>query len=433
MLVALTVACGTSHTGAMEGHALVMPDLSRVVGTLVRLDERSVVLRSVGTELLEFPRDGVLAILPEPLGPWSDIDRAAVPDPRAATPTVRFTTVDGQTGLGLLRVAEGQAGEGVAPDVLPLVWPPLPALEVPIDRLAIAEVIELLGGMVVQTAEVTVPAASTEDAVLLRSGDRRPGFVESIMPRPVLDTGRGRVEFAWADVRALVLANAPEARSNADRLWRPTATLDARSLTVGATERAGEGSSGGSTLALRALPLLSPPGEGELTLPADAAFAVTLAGDRAMVALAEVPLVDVVATGNRSWTPAPPAPEAARWPAGLAPILLPSPMALTWDLPAGATRLAVTASLERAGRSAWASCELVITVEGANAAGVGAAGAGIELGRWPLTGEAPLASIAVDLPLAPGRRRLRVATEPGPYGAVHDGVRLDAAMLLIER
>lgn len=92
---------------------------------------------------------------------------------------------------------------------------------------------------------------------------------------------------------------------------------------------------------------------------------------------------------------------------------LPGPMRVTYDLPEGVQRLALTASLAQ-DTAPWGDCEMVISSENA------------ELVRVHLSQAQP--SSPINIPVGAGR--LTITLDPGAYGAVKDRVVLRRPMLL---
>jgi len=123
--------------------------------------------------------------------------------------------------------------------------------------------------------------------------------------------------------------------------------------------------------------------------------------------------------GERRWSRPVAVAEADRAVLGAGDIELPGPIIVTWDLPAGATRLAADAELPRQ-MWAWGDCRIVVSLI--------SAGGETELFSARLNAEQPLARLAVAIP-GPGRLAIRV--EPGAFGPVQNRVVLHRPILMV--
>jgi hypothetical protein len=141
-----------------------------------------------------------------------------------------------------------------------------------------------------------------------------------------------------------------------------------------------------------------------------------------LVPLATLPMPEQKPAGERRWSRPATAIEPARAVLGAADIDLPGPMSVTWNLPAGTTRLSAAAELPRQNWT-WGDCDLVVLT--------GDAQGDKELFRQRLNAESPRAAIAAAID--PGATHLTVRLEAGPGGPVQDHAVLLRPMLLVEK
>lgn len=235
--------------------------------------------------------------------------------------------------------------------------------------------------------------ALRDDAIVWQTSDAAAGAEPLVLPR--------------ANVRGFALASAGTIGSAAMRqVWLVDGSR------VGVTDL----SIARETLSMRpVLTVAAPDGaataeDGIVRVPLAAVVRVELGSTATrLVDLTDVPLVHV-SGGDVFGVPMPPRIEAGS-------IWLHAPVAVAFDLPAGAERLALVAQLavDTAGASAWADLELVLSIDGRS------------LGRHRLSGRAPRA--VVNVPVSSGR--LTIEVDPAVNGPVLDRLWLREAVLML--
>lgn len=394
-----------------------------------RLQERPVMLLGLDQGLVRYtdaaglvrsePVGEVMAILPrreipEPAVPVrASTDHPDLPPPTMVRPPVEperpaagpiLELTDGQRFAG----GPASSGEGET-----LAWshPALGVLRFKLDQVLR---IRLHEGPWTPLAEPV-----RDDLLILANGDRLVGFVEEI--------GETGLTFAPAQgaPRELLFERVHEVH-----LANPAA----ESPTTGAVAWLRDG----SVIACR---LITTSRLGELTLhdtlqdseaqetPAESPGSPALRLDdllgvsfhipgASLVPLATIPPAEQAPAPDRRWTPPMEAVEPERAVLGAADLVLPGPMSVTWDLPAGAARFVAGVELPRQAWT-WGDCEIVVAADGA---------ATRELFRQRLNAEAPAAQIAVSVQ---GARRLTIRVEAASLGAVQDRVLILRPLLLV--
>ncbi len=293
------------------------------------------------------------------------------------------------------------AGEGEAGDGLWWEHPRFGVMEISLDDLRL---VSFPDGPSARALDEAL-GEPLDDLMILKNSDRLRGFVESIGSRVAFDGPDGLVEVDAGVVGAVALANPSEQRTGAF-VWLDDGTvagvgaLEVREgvVRVGLGDGASAGYAGSRWLAgcvseaseLRGLAGVAPVSQAG-------------AGDRHRTLSIEAqdhPLDAALSSGSVL---------------GVRDVRLPGPMEVTWELPDGTTWFATSAMLEHSS-SAWADCEFVVSVDGA------------EVVRERLHAGQPVVGVRVPVE----GRTLVVRVEAGANGPVHDQVVLHRPVLLVE-
>jgi hypothetical protein len=408
-------------------------------------------------ELVYFGADGasrsmppsrIAALLP------ADWDGGTMPESIAAREALRpgmfhgvLELVDGQRFIGELA---GHAPDAPPPAPTDVAWehPEFGRIVVDLDAVRFirlsSETPPAAGGPPAPRAGAAAarPEAkkSEGDVVILLNGDRVTGLVESIGAIVAIDSETGRLTIPARQVARVSLENPARAGAGA-RAWLRDGSI------VGVSGLITEGSDGRVTLELR-------PRAGAKAAPARPSAAEAESEDRAAAAsldpgaiLALTPdvgrLVSLASLPVQSQRPGPGRrladPVAALWqgapvgrdemgaiPLSAADLLLPGPMAVEWDLPAGAARLAGRAELPPE-CLVWGDCIVRI----GTVTGLGGAGEFTELAGARLSAERPALDFNVAFDGASGARRLRIEVDAGEHGPIMDRVLLRRALIRV--
>lgn len=361
----------------------------------------------------------------------------AAPDPAPAPPTSPqprrgvsvIELVDGQRLLGSL----GAPGpDGPPGDDQSLRWnhPRLGLQTIPLERvhalrLSAPATPEALRAVEQQESRSGVPES---DMVLLTNGDRLTGFVDRIggpsdevvvTPAPSPGSKPQPVHVSLAQAAYIALAN-PMVRPAGIVLWLSDGS-------VVATDRLGFDAAA-DRVTLGALPsATATPSPGASLDPGDVR-AVALDASR-LTPLASLGIARSAPTGDRRIAePARivPLSEGAPSPLGADDILLPGPMLVEWELPAGATRLSGWVTLDPSAR-AWGDCTVSLGV-----IEPGQSEPTTTLARQGVSADQPVMPVNIDLPGLPGKARLRVTVDAGPSGPIQDRVWLRRMLIVSE-
>ena len=367
------------------------------------LDEQAVVVLRLGDGTIVY--DDELGLRRhEPTG----VFLAMVREDPGPPPPVEDGVLELVTGERLPgRVAARQRVEDEAETSAALWWrrPERDPVRIPLDLI----------DRVVLDPGAHLESETSADVVLLRNGDTLRGFVERIGTAVIIDTGGAPAEVTLDTVAVIDLANPREPFDGMVAWLDDGSVLAVTSLSSGA-----EGT-------VRLLGAREVPEETEAVdvlaeeIPLEHLSGLEFAPGSLRTLGSIEPESQTPAPGRR-WTE----PLDVRGGAalGLGDIVLPGPMAVTWIIPAGATRFATSVELPEAMRT-WGDCEVVVAGESREGE--------VELSRHRLNAESPIARINAELP-APGepRRRLRITLEPGAYGPIQDRVTLRRPVLLVE-
>lgn len=348
---------------------------------------------------------------------FDQVVRLAFPveDAIDAAPGPRLATTDGQVIVG----RSGQGIVGVAGETDVLRWRDadgMRAIEVTLDDLA----------WVTLSAGLQPPGVQPADDVLvLPTGERLVGFVDAV--------GVGGVAFVIGEsdtsltieptrIAGLMIAN-PMLDDPG-----PAMVMTTRS---GSRWRGVMGRSGGAAAFStpmtqpvsgdEGLPVWQPVRLGEADHPGEDWPVVTRLdlpwAGRRLVPLGSLAM-EVVDGGEYFGVPAPP----ERRPGGA--VALHAPITVAFELPADARRITMTVQLDRsddlpAERYAWASCELVVRLAGA------------ELARVPIDAEQDEHRLNLALPEGADAGALTVAIDEGVNGPLLDRVLLQDAEVLV--
>jgi len=210
-----------------------------------------------------------------------------------------------------------------------------------------------------------------DDQVFMINGDVATGFVASIGQNITVESGQAATEIPIERVNRVRLAN-PSVPSSGGRLWLVNGTVVAvSSLALQPLPIDAQGASSssqpplaeptynpGSVRGVFTTPLLDRPAEVVLSDLAAFVFNTTK-----LVPLASLSFVSGASSAPvdgaaRRWVPAPVVADARVAPLGAADILLPGPMAVTWQLPANAARFAASIQLPQES-IVWGDCEVI--------------------------------------------------------------------------
>lgn len=350
--------------------------------------EDAVTVRDGTGRLQTLPRDQVLAILPERAGTTSGGDSARTPS--------RVQLVDGQIFPGSLGTRDRADDDHV-------LWQSTLLGDL---RLSL----ENTGSILLRPEGPgwRELKATANDAVLLANGDVVTGFVAEVGARVVVEREKTPAELPSSRVVAIAFANPPR-QPQGMWVW----FFDGTVAGAAALSSAPDG-------AMAFTPALSQGTGSTLNSRVSELRAVLFDASRVRGLGTFTPTIP--AAESRRWSPPP---KIGDWrDASLfAPdIEIPSPMALEWELPAGASRLGLSVELPQASR-VWGDLELVLSLDGR------------ELSRTRVHGAEPTADLNIVLgeregvPL-PAGGRLRVETVAGPSGPVQDRLLLRRPLVL---
>lgn len=248
------------------------------------------------------------------------------------------------------------------------------------------------------------PGKAGEDRVVLANGDVLAGFLEGLGEMVTVEVAKQKREAPLASVARIEMSNAVKPPSGT-MVW----------LTDGEVLRASSiaGSASGATLVRDGQPVSAPASE----------IAGFVEDAAVLRPLAEFSPTSTAPFGKRAWAGALEYGDSSA-PLGAADVTLPSPMIVTWALPAGARRLSARVVLPAACR-VWGDCVLIVEQTGEK--GVG----GKELGRFHLSGEAPEAELNVEL--LKGGGPVKVTLDEGANGPIQDRVMLRQPLVLLEK
>lgn len=243
------------------------------------------------------------------------------------------------------------------------------------------------------------------DVVDLVNGDRLTGFLIALGEIVEIDTDAGIVQVEAERVRAITLADQgapPPASAAAMVAW----------LDDGAVTRLAEIES----MERGRVVLRRPSGESAM-YSVRSIKGLATEPDRITPLATIKPSAQAAVGDRRTFDPVESLTSAGRVePLDAADILMPGPMIASWDLPAGAQRLAGSAALDPSAWP-WGDCEFVIAVDG------------YEAFRAHLDQEARSATFNVELD---GAQRIDLIVEPGRFGPLNDRVVIQRPLLLID-
>jgi hypothetical protein len=314
-------------------------------------------------------------------------ETATVFDVIAFEPSM-LVLVDGRRYTGTL------SGEAGLPETLRWQHPVLGKVDVPL---------EMIDRLMLQRASLgpvsgeSLPPAEAQDVLLLRNGDRLEGFVAALDRDAVIEVDGREVAVPMETVYQVALAN-PRERWAGPMVWlRDGSVLGAGSVRL--AERR-------FTLIDNGTPgTEADAGAGEAVVRAEHVLAVAF-DTRELV-----PVSSLIESPSRRVSV-----RDARSPFDAEPIELTGAASLSVDLPAGASRLSMTAALPLRAR-AWGRFEVVLSTDG------------IVRARLPLSASRP--EIDHELDLA-GARELTITLETGEFGRVHAMAELREALIAID-
>jgi hypothetical protein len=241
------------------------------------------------------------------------------------------------------------------------------------------------------------------DRVSLLNGDVLRGFVASVGDEVVVELESGGVASAALELVAEVRLANPLSAPAGPVVWLDDGSaISAASVIAAPDGRARIELAGGASATV------------------DADRVVAMVFDAATLRALDAESIESWRTPpERRWSPPattdppPGSPRVAPLFAG--DVLAPGPMTLAWTLPPGAERFGAVAQLA-AGGQPWGDCEVVVRVDGREAA------------RERLRGERPEVRLSVALD---GAATLEIEIDAGRFGPVGDAVRLIDPLVLV--
>lgn len=338
--------------------------------------------------------------------------------------------VDGQRLIGSLAAPPPSGPDSPPGDDQSLRWnhPRLGLQTIPLERVHALRLSAPAtpGALRAVERQESLSGVPESDIVLLTNGDRLTGFVDRIggpsgevvvTPPPSPGSKPQPVHVSLAQAAYIALAN-PTVRPAGIVLWLSDGS-------VVATDRLGFDAAAGRVTLGALLSAPATPSPGASLDPGDVR-AVALDASR-LTPLASLGIARSAPTGDRRIAePARivPLSEGAPSPLGADDILLPGPMLVEWELPAGATRLAGWVTLDPSARS-WGDCTVSFGV-----IEPGQSEPAATLARQSVSADQPVMPVNIDLPGLPGKARLRVTVDAGPSGPIQDRVWLRRMLIV---
>lgn len=323
-----------------------------------------------------------------------------------ASSTGVLVTTDGSRFPGTLEQLIGgssidSSDEGVPEDPDAVVW----VTEFATRVFAIENVSRVVMGHAPASVRLTLPAAVATDTMMLANGDALEGFVAALGREAVLELDDGaEVRLPPDRVNAVVFAN-PDVRSQGVRVW-----FDDGEVSAGDAVRTNDGRWIGIEQ--------GPPGTGDGVYRSLENVRTLVFDAGRLLALSDLEGVGTGREGAET-TQLRTHPDdllLEEAPAlGALDIVLPGPMRVTYDLPAGVSRFACTVALAHP-ESSWSDCTLTVRADGE------------VLGAFGLDAETPVRAINLDLD---GARTLEFELDEGAFGPVLDRVLLRRPLLLL--
>lgn len=393
---------------------LLEPSLEMRLGRVLSLDERIIVFIDDRARRREVRAGDLLAILPraaaidttEVNAGGSIVIRTLDLDSEFEPVQIEPAQEEAPLRPGLLQLTDNQRyrgdltqpQSGASEDQLAWRHDTFGQLAFPFDRVR-----QFRRPSVDGSAAPTSAPAPSQDTLLLANGDMLRGFLSGLADPARFETDNGVVDVDFRLVSGADLAN-PPAPVTGMRVWLADGSV-VHAFALELSPR--------SSLSIT----LSDGQKGEFDW--ESVRAVLFDAAR-LVPLAAAPIRSQSPLGDRRF--APPIervlPDGA---AGGSPaldawdLIAPGPMAVEFDLPPGAARLATRLELVDP-RSPWGDCEVVLAVDNR------------EVLRRRLSAEESGADVVVDLA---GAAVLKLSIEPGKYGPIRDRVALRRPLILV--
>lgn len=380
---------------AVGGHRLLLDrDLNARVVEVTGISKDAIAYIDETGLIRSEPISEHIALLPAPpeagTEPAFVIDTPVISLSNADDSTI--TTTDRQRIVGTLDAQEGQT----------VVWQhsKLGSISLPLDRVAT---------LVLRGLRQNLPASEADDAgdvVHLANGDRLVGYVDHVAPTVAVEVSGSTRELTHDTVFGVRFANPSVAPRGAMVHLGDGTRVAIKSITIDASGR----------LAIVPMDEATQGPQPRAALAWDDVTAIVFDASR-VVPLASIRPTKLEALGGRAWT------RPMRVLDGLtdisdAPAIeLPGPMAVTWALPKGATRVGFQAELPP-GQWSWGDCDLVV-LAGER-----------EIARATLSPRQASASVNAAIPPSGAAGTLTIRLESGRHGPIQDRVVISRALVV---
>jgi hypothetical protein len=333
------------------------------------------------------------------------------PDPIAFTAltdagAILVDLVDGQRLIGLLTRTD-------TPDAIGLRLGVVCELTLPLERIRRVVTRPTLGDLQTSSRNATEPVDRVDDTLTLVNGDRAAGFLVSLHPELgiELETSSGVQRLDITRVASIEFANPKQPPSGLLIDLKDGRTIAANAIVSGRRE-------------LRSIVVdpLDNNGNPAGLLPLTLREIASIVPDPArLVPMASLEIAHVELPSSRRWSPDLMMGDPKRWTARLAPVELPGPMRVMFDLPNGA---AAFSAIVRPGvpASAWASAVVKIGTASAD----GAVAWGTEL---TLSGDSDPMPVRFEIPAL--ARQIVILVDAAERGAIDDRVRIERGAIHI--
>ncbi len=378
---------------AVGGHRLLLDrDLNARVIEVTGLSKDSITYIDETGLIRSEPISEHVALLPAPPDTGSEpafvVDTPVISLSNADDSTI--TTTDRQRIVGTLDTQEGQT----------VIWQhsKLGSILLPLDRVST---------LVLRGVRQTLPVSQRDDpgdAVYLANGDLLVGYVDRVAPTLTIEVAGAARELTHDTIFGVRFANPGTTPRGAMAHLGDGTRVAIKTISIDASGR----------LAIVPLDEATQGPQPRAALAWDDVTAIVFDASR-VVPLASITPSKQEALGGRTWT------RPMRLLAGLTDISdapsieLPGPMAVTWTLPKGATRVGFQAELPP-GQWSWGDCELVVQADQS------------EVARARLSPRQATASVNAAVP--GGAKALTIRLESGRHGPIQDRVVLSRALVV---
>lgn len=445
----LGAIAATAHAGSR--FVLLDDTLRARTVEVLAIDQRGVTIDAGSGEVELVPMSSLAALLPvaadtpvglitlsttalsemalaEAIAAEEDEQPDPMPDPAASSADIAaaIELIDGQRFVATLDAAEEPsetlrirlttAGDASLP---------LEALR----RLRPAIDAESAAARLVEPPAISGPAL--DDVVLLSNGDRLEGFAAGISGSEVaFEVAGSERALPIGAIDELVLANPDEPPAGVLVQLRDGSIYVARTLRAREPSIAGGDTAGTLELVLALDPIQRTPDRPDpRSTPHGSRTAIAVSIERIaallaptegtqLIPLAKLDVHDVTPGPGRRWAPPPTIEQDPAAPAGAAAVVLDGPQVVRFDLPTGARAFTTRATLGPV-PGPWADCVVVVRRGGR------------ELARAALSPANPDAQLHAEL-TPDSTAPLTIEILEGANGPLHDRVRLEHALLLVE-